>query len=102
MQVPPTLRQDYGSLADVKKRVNTMPEKLLALVMMQILEALDGATDRLGGANESAPWVLSILEPPPPYHLLICSMELSRTGVALECLWMLHSHLGLIESISCS
>lgn len=31
---------DYGSLADVKKKVHTMPEKLLALVMMQILEGL--------------------------------------------------------------
>lgn len=31
---------DYGSLTDVKQRVNTVPENILALIMMQILEGL--------------------------------------------------------------
>jgi len=31
---------DYGSLADVKRRVETVPESLLALILMQILEGL--------------------------------------------------------------
>jgi len=31
---------DYGSLADVKHRISTVPENLLALIMMQILEGL--------------------------------------------------------------
>lgn len=31
---------DYGSLADVKRNVDTVPENLLALILMQILEGL--------------------------------------------------------------
>ena len=31
---------DYGSLADVKRNVDVVPESLLALIMMQILEGL--------------------------------------------------------------
>mmetsp|Transcript_9184 Transcript_9184/g.21463 ORF Transcript_9184/g.21463 Transcript_9184/m.21463 type:complete len:340 (-) Transcript_9184:63-1082(-) len=31
---------DYGSLTDVKQKVNTVPENILALIMMQILEGL--------------------------------------------------------------
>lgn len=31
---------DYGSLADVKQKVSTVPENILALIMMQILEGL--------------------------------------------------------------